>query len=223
MAGKKVVLSALSFAALSLSGCDFPAQERLEVVADQADAVAAAYADVDLSDPPTMPTSGSATYNGLAGLAVNKGGGMADAYAGRAEFTANFTGAGGTISGEFTDFVQQQDVRTEDITAFLASAKALRTQGGDAGQLAADFFVKPEAVEGNITVRPAAIAGAYFAPTFAGSIQGASDITVAGSGDGFFFGERGEVLSVEATTDEKLVVTRNGAAASGQLIALGAQ
>lgn len=170
----KSILSFAAIAALSACGGSSTGPASFTTASTQAtfdDRVSRGVALGDKYDEvgPTsnMPTSGTATYAGLAGFADTPNAEAADVY-GTADvtMTANFTATGGSVSGSMTNFLGKND---------------------DNNQI--------EALQGSVTIADATFAGNTFSTTVSGTLtdpEGTLNIT--GSMEGGFLGDEGAAI-----------------------------
>lgn len=76
-------------------------------IAEQGSTIALEIIDLPFTDPSTLPTSGSATYDGFVGVEIENAFGVA----GELEITANFAG-GGNLSGRVFNVVGENGSHT---------------------------------------------------------------------------------------------------------------
>lgn len=97
-----IIKSTLTISALmGLTACGGSnAPLTFDQIAEQGSTIALEIIDLPFTDPSTLPTSGSATYDGFVGVEIENAFGVA----GELEITANFAG-GGNLSGRVFNVV----------------------------------------------------------------------------------------------------------------------
>ncbi|MAM63944.1 hypothetical protein [Maritimibacter sp. UBA3975] len=217
---------AIGAALVAISGCD-TVGGRADAFADAYNKVAADFALANVNS--TLPTSGQASYSGLAMVAAsaNMNNDVFDSYVGTSEFTASFNNAGGNISGKMSDFAVREMVANNDPDAkpFFDSLSQLdsTTTTQTAASIAA-FFSEGELANGEITVEETAFGNnGAFTPKLQGELQhGTTTLVVSGNGNGILGGNQANVVAVVGGTalQNGFAMTRNGVNALGLAAAI---
>ncbi len=164
----------------SVAGC---AQIRAVDYALRYHSVSSDLADAVQTPAAQIPESGQATFDGVAILGLRNGV-QAMGLAGRAELNAAFAPGGGTISGEIRDFAGAEI----DPNDLIASATA-RLGNMDIAQ-------------GTVAVTGGMITGNHFTANFNGDLTyDNSDLTVAGTMEGGFFGDDASLIEAKANAE----------------------
>lgn len=183
-----------------------------EVAANVADVIA----DIGVtpSTQPTMPTSGTAQYNGYATamitetLATQTG----TQFVGALVLEAEFTDSGGTVTGTIGDMLAKDEVnQTELFQAILAGDR-------DALETLLDGY---DQTSGQVTLRNGVITGGNFAGDLAGTLtHEGSDFTFGGTATGSFSGDTAGSTQITGVTNSGMTITQDGTDRSGRLSGL---
>tara|TARA_R100000322_G_scaffold9788_16_gene6320 strand:+ start:30397 stop:31029 length:633 start_codon:yes stop_codon:yes gene_type:complete len=167
----------------------------------------------------TMPTSGTATFNGYATAFVKDA--ITDQtgrqLVGDATLSARFSAAGGSVEGTIGNLLGRENVNQTELFSAI--------QNGNAGEIEAILGDYTQA-SGEIDLAPATITGAGFTTAIDGTITHEGDtLRFNGRGTGNFSGDDASGVQVTGIAGGAgdMTLTENGALKAGTLAAVAAQ
>lgn len=210
----KPTLALCGLALFALPGCLGSSNSLAQLLVDTVETM-----ETFESQTTTMPTSGSATYTGsvIGFTAASTLATEARVIAGEAEMQADFTSAGGTVSGTLSNFQANDNV---DRTALDTAINTGDTAAVDA---IIDQF---EAIDGEIAITDGVITGTRYVANVSGTLtHGSDEITVDGKGSGNFAGTDADGIKFYTDSDltEGADFAVNGSPTAGMLYVNAAQ
>ncbi|MEC7762199.1 MAG: hypothetical protein VX874_09860 [Pseudomonadota bacterium] len=202
------------FTATALSGCltSTTNPDLAQLINDSITGIEA----LGTAQPSPMPTSSSATYTGAAIMQVGADNfdDVQRVFGGVANLQANFTSAGGSVSGEITNIVGAENVSTSALNTAIYSGSVEQIE---------DIVGAFTPATGSLDITDGVITGSTYRANISGEFEHEGDtFAYGGDGGGYFQGTDAEGMKFYGDTridseGKQMTVTENGASRQGMV------